>query len=292
MRNVRITSIQCPPLPEDKTRSTEEVFGLINKALEEETDYLVLNELSTTPYFCSVLDNRYFEWAETITGPVLNRACKIARDKKCSMIFPFFEKGGVEGLYYNSAAVIGPDGKLVEGILPDGRTIPLYRKNHLGQVPMLGFYEAHYFAHGQGLPVFRTPKATIGVLICKDRFFPEAWRTLALEDVEIIFVPTASALYEPERSEQNMLIMRARALDNALFAVFVNKGGTESCGGRENSYYGTSCVVSPTGSIVDSAPAFEPAIMRSEIDLRMIREQRLKEPIYRDRRPEIYKVSK
>lgn len=288
MRKVRITFIQGPPLPEDKTESVKKVFRLISKALEQETDYVVLNELSTTPYFCSILDDRYFEWAEPITGPTLEKACEMARDSGCCIIFPMFEKGTVEGVYYNSAAVIGPDGRLIKGVLPDGSTIPLYRKNHLGQVPKLGFFEAHYFAQGQGLPVFRTPKATIGVLICKDRFFPEAWRTLALQGAEIVFVPTASALYAPERSNQNTFIMSARAFDNALFAVFVNKGGKESCGGKENLYYGASCVIDPAGLIVEKTHTSEPIIMSSVIDLEKIRDQRLKEPFYKDRRPEIY----
>ena len=73
----------------------------------------------------------------------------------------------------------------MEGTLPDGEKVPSYRKTHLADVEAAGLQESFYFSAGDGLPVFQTPKATVGVLVCYDRCFPEAWRTLTLQGAEI-----------------------------------------------------------------------------------------------------------
>ena len=58
--------------------------------------------------------------------------------------------------------------------------------------------EKYYFSPGDlGFPVFDTPFARIGILICYDRHFPEAARVLGLGGAEIVFVPTATTAHDP-----------------------------------------------------------------------------------------------
>jgi len=56
---------------------------------------------------------------------------KGAKRYKCNIIAPILEKEELEGEYYNSTVVIGREGKIINGTLPDGRMVRCYRKNHI-----------------------------------------------------------------------------------------------------------------------------------------------------------------
>ena len=91
--------------------------------------------------------------------------------------------------------VIGPDGSLIPGLLPSGEEVPVYRKNAISSYNWGGAVndEKYYFRHGPGFPTFPTAIGRLGVLVCYDRWFSEAWRVLALEGAEVICVPNASS---------------------------------------------------------------------------------------------------
>ena len=87
------------------------------------------------------------------------------------------------GVYYNTAAVIDPDGTYL------GK----YRKNHIPQANP-GFWEKYFFKPGNlGYPTFKLSSGVnIGVYICYDRHFPEGARLLGLHGAEIVFNPSAT----------------------------------------------------------------------------------------------------
>src|SRR6202008_2177314 len=87
-----------------------------------------------------------------------------ARQHGVVLVIPMYEAEQAGG-YYNTAAVIDPDGTY----------LGTYRKNHIPQVK--GFWEKFYFRPGNpGSPIFDTAVGRIGVYICYDRHFPEGWR--------------------------------------------------------------------------------------------------------------------
>lgn len=191
----------------------------------------------------------YSNWAEPIPGPTIRLLGEKAKEYGCHIIAPIFEKGPVEGEYYNSAALISPDGNLVYGTLPDGTKVKCYRKNHLSRSTVKDRVvdEHFYMKAGPGFPIFQAKKATIGVLICRDRMFPEAWRVLALQGAEIVFVPIASSgLFK----EQFIRGMRTWAEENQLFIVGCNRGGMEDLEGRKVQYFGLSCICGPSGKLI------------------------------------------
>jgi N-carbamoylputrescine amidase len=292
-RTVKIVAIQTGPAPNDKKKTIDENLALLDMASRENPDFVVYPELSTTPYFpASPPDPRYFDWAETIPGPTIERFAEKAKKYRCHIIIPMFEKGETEGEYYNSAALISPEGKIVLGALPDGRSVNCARKNHLALVDFMGFTlnEPLYMMRpGPGYPIFRTDKARVGILICYDRWFPESWRTLSLRDAEIIFVPLASC-YGASGGGGEILpwSFRIWAHENLLFAVGCNKAGIEKVG-KDVSYYGLSCIVSPNAGLIQLGPeASGPALISATIDLTDIASIRKGMPYFRDRRPEIY----
>src|SRR2546427_10493589 len=104
-----------------------------------------------------------------------------ARKRRIALIVPVYEREQ-EGVYYNTAAVIGNDGSYL------GK----YRKTHIPQVAP-GFWEKFYFRPGNlGYPVFDLGFCKIGVYICYDRHFPEGARALGLNGAEIVFNPSAT----------------------------------------------------------------------------------------------------
>jgi len=288
---IKIAAIQCAPSTEDKELNLERNLELLDKAAEERPDFVAFSEASLFPNFwCARPDNRYFDWAEPIPGPTTSAIAERARRYGSHILAPIYEKGRIEGEYYNSVAVVGPEGNLIFGTLPGGREVPCYRKNHIPSL-LIGIGkifgdEKYYFRPGPGFPVFKTNKANIGILICYDRSFPEAWRVLALQGAEVIFVPLASSGW---REEGFIFELRTRALENAVFVVACSKGGKEQFNGYEIPFFGKSCIINPFGKIITQGPAGDgPAIITATIDLAQVSQARKQLPVFRDRRPEIY----
>ena len=127
---VRIATIQSGAATKDLDRNIENNIKLLDQVAKESPDYVLYSELCTTPYFAGVYDPSYFDLADTIPGKVTEAFGAKAKEYNTTVIVPFFERT-LEGEFYNSAVVIGPDGKVVPGILHDGRVMPCARKAHL-----------------------------------------------------------------------------------------------------------------------------------------------------------------
>ncbi|MDX6234270.1 MAG: beta-ureidopropionase [Nocardioidaceae bacterium] len=285
-RDVLVVAVQTGPAGDDLAGNLEGSGELAVTA--GEADLIVFPELFARPFWClGASDPAYFAWAETTEGPVVTFASQLAERTGATVVAPFFERGPITGEYYNSAAVVGPDGRLVGGRMPDGRSVDLYRKNSISAFRSQDQVndEKFYFRPGDGYAVFDTPKARIGVLICLDRWYPEAWRVLALAGAEVICVVNAS---QGDVDDLFVPSMRTCAAQNIVHAVAVNKVGTERVGERSAHYYGQSCIVEPRGLVVAQAPPDRPAAISARLDLHSVSRTRLERTYYRDRRPDLF----
>ena len=88
------------------------------------------------------------------------------------------------------------------------------------------------------------------MLVCYDRWYPEAWRVLALSGARIVLVPNASEGYV---SEMFVPLIRVSAAQNQVFAIAANRAGVEVIGDRSTSYYGRSCIAGPRGELLAEA---------------------------------------
>jgi len=295
-QKLSVTAIQLNTQSEDKEKNLKKILKLIDAAAKDKPDIIVLPELCSTPYWCSDINNRYFSWAESIPGPTIKAIGEKASKHSFSIVVPIFEKGDIEGEYYNSAAVIGPDGRLIRGMSPDGKNYSSYRKVHLPVLnrPPVHLDEKYYFRPGSGFPVFTVGGRKIGILICWDRCFPEGWRTLALQGAEIIFMCSALLSWEPgtgaSRAEQFLSEMRTRALENQIFVVGCNKCGIESFTGTPIKFFGQSCVIDPYGTVMSLASSDDQALLNEVLELKKVQEARLTLPFYHDRRPDLYSI--
>ena len=105
---------------------------------------ICFQELFYGPYFCQVQDEVYYEYAESVPGPTVERFQPLAHDSRMVLVLPVYEQEQ-PGVLYNTAAVIDADGTYL------GK----YRKHHIPHVK--GFWEKFYFRPGNlGYPVFDT----------------------------------------------------------------------------------------------------------------------------------------
>ena len=296
-RPVKIALIQRGPA-KDKDNTRRDLLAQFDNILEKERpDFIMPIELCTTPYFPAVSDERYFDWAEPIPGPTTDLFAEKARKYEACIILPIFEKGPLEGIYYNSAVVLGPGGNIIQGKMADGTLVPRYTKTHIPKLMGPQGYivdETFYFTPGNGFPVFDTPKARIGILICHDRRFPEAWREVVLQGAEIVFVPVDSPVLGVKKGAtfEDMFVaeLRTRALENCVWVCATNQGGIETVQDKKNEFYGRSCIINPTGKVVKLAPASQPAVISAVIDLSEVATARRFLNTFNRRRPELYKL--
>jgi len=178
-----------------------------------------------------------------------------------------------EGKRYNSAIIVRPD----------GRVLLKYRKVHLPGTteprPGQKFQqlEKRYFQYGDlGFPVVRAGadwcNAAIGILICNDRRWPEGWRVLGLQNVELVCIGYNSAAYDPNggdtesaelRTFHSTLVVQANAYMNATWAISIAKAGDEDGSGL----IGGSVIVDPNGQIRAQATTLGDELIYAEADL-------------------------
>lgn len=251
------------------------------------SDIAVLPELSTTPYFCCSKNDRYFGWARSIPGPITDGFAEVAKRHGTTLVVPMYELGP-DGETYNSAAVIGPDGELIPGFEND-RRFEVYRKCHVPSIsnpPDTEAWEDYYFKPGAGLPVFQTEKVRMGMLICYDRWFPEAWRVLAAQGAQLVLVPMVAWGFV---EGPYLYMLRSRAVENGLFVASCNRAGVEVVEGISMNNFGRSAVIAPDGRVEAIAePGEQQRVLHAELDLSEIDRQRQLLPLLRHRRVDLY----
>ncbi|MGH8618317.1 MAG: nitrilase-related carbon-nitrogen hydrolase [Burkholderiales bacterium] len=263
----------------DKEANIRTAIRLVRQAAAQGAKMVCLTELFSTMYFCVETREEYFDWAEPIPGPTIERMAAVAREAGIVLIAPIFERTP-EGRFFNAAAVIGPDGALI------GK----YRKSSIpfmdvGRSAEPRGNEKFYFEPGDlGFPTFDTPFGRIGILICYDRHFPEAARVLGLGGAEIVFVPTATTFMTRYLWD---LELRAHALANIYYVCGVNKVGVDA-GGSSRNHFGNSMIINPRGEIMVEASDNRDDIAIADVDLSVIPELRKLWGYYRDRRPDQY----
>ncbi len=259
---------------EIKAAMIEKHIPLIEEAGKQGVNVLCLQEIFHGPYFCCEQDTKWYGTAEEVPGPITARMAEYARKYKMVMIVPVYEMA-MEGVYYNTAAVIDADGSYL------GK----FRKVHIPHT-WPGFWEKFYFKPGNlGFPVFETAYARIGVFICYDRHFPECARVLALNGAEILFNPSATTAGKSQYLWE--LEQPAQAVANGVFIGANNRVGLEKPW-EFGRFYGSSYFVDPRGEMLAKGSEDADEVVVADLDLELIREVRDGWQFFRDRRPEMY----
>jgi N-carbamoylputrescine amidase len=265
----------------DETKSVAEIqaamlekhLPMIHDAGKKGVQILCLQEIFNGPYFCPGQDKRWYDAAEAVPGPTVEKLAPLAAKYKMAMVIPVYERE-MAGVYYNTAAVVDADGTYL------GK----YRKNHIPQTS--GFWEKYFFRPGNlGYPTFQTKYARIGVYICYDRHFPEGARALGLNGAEIVYNPSATVAGLSEYLWK--LEQPAHAVANGYFVGAINRVGTEAPW-NIGEFYGQSYFVDPRGQMVAVGSRDKDELIVGELNMDMIEEVRRTWQFFRDRRPDSY----
>src|SRR5256885_9891321 len=108
----------------DPDENLQHAIDRVEEAARQGARLVCLPELFRSRYFAQVEDAALFDLAEPVPGPSTEALGKVARRAGVVVIAPLFERRA-PGLYHNTAAVIGADGRLVG----------LYRNMHIPDDP-------------------------------------------------------------------------------------------------------------------------------------------------------------
>jgi N-carbamoylputrescine amidase len=265
--------------PEEHAAALEHGIAM---AAGEGARLVALQELTLSPYFAIVEDAQEDARArmEPIPGgPTTELAARAAREHGIHVHASLYERPEDDGLGYNTAIVVGPDGNVVS------RT----RKLHIPVTA--GYYEDRYFRPGDdddGYPVVGIGEGRFGFPTCWDQWFPELARAYSLGGAEVIIYPTAigSEPDHPDFDTQPLWerVITANGIANGTFMVAVNRIGTEP----PLTFYGSSFISDPYGRVLVKAPRDEAAVLVADLDLDQRRDWLALFPFLRTRRPETY----
>jgi beta-ureidopropionase len=267
---------------ESKERNIRKAEDLARQAAGNGARIICFPELATTIYFCFDRDRKWFETAEPVPGPAVDRLARVASETKTVIVYPLYEND--RGALFNTAAVLGPDGRLIGKYRK--MSIPqILRTMKAGETPA---DERFFFTPGNlGFPVFDTPWGVkIGVLICYDRHFPEAARALGLKGAHLVVVPTAT--YRDWIREVWEVELRGHAIANMFYVGGVNKVGKDVGGPPDRSYFGSAVFIDPRGNVIGRAGDKEDEILYADIDPKACEDTRDLWGFFKFRRPDAY----
>jgi N-carbamoylputrescine amidase len=212
-------------------------------------------------------------------GPTHEFAAGLARELGVHVHASLYEQAP-EGLGYNTAIVVGPDGELA------ART----RKLHIPVTA--GYHEDRYFQPGPGdsepFPVSDIGDGRFGFPTCWDQWFPEVARAYSLENADALVYPTAigSEPDHPDFDTQPLWeqVIVGNGIANGVFMIAVNRIGEEP----PLTFYGSSFISDPYGRKLVVAPRNEPAVIVADLDLDQRRDWLELFPFISTRRPDTY----
>jgi predicted amidohydrolase len=241
---------------ESRAVVVERMLALLAKAHEKNCDLVVFPELALTTFF-----PRWYMEDQAEVDTWFESAMP---SNETQPLFTAAKEYGL-GFYLGYAELIEEDGAphhYNTSILVDksGETVLKYRKVHLpghdeydpGRTHQ--HLEKRYFEVGNlGFPVTRTMGGVMGMCLCNDRRWPETYRVMGLQGVEMLMLgyntPTINSLSDEAphlRMFHNHVTMQAGAYQNSTWVVGVAKAGNED----DNDLMGGSVIIAPSGEIV------------------------------------------
>jgi predicted amidohydrolase len=272
-RVLRVGGAQLGPVQKADSRQAvvRRMLDLLTQAKDAKCDLVVYPELALTTFFPrwymtdqAEIDSWFErEMPNAATRPLFESAAQYG----IGISFGYAELTP-EGHHFNTAILVDPSGRLV------GK----YRKVHLpgqdqyDQTRAFQHLEKRYFEPGDlGFPVWRTMGGIVGMCICNDRRWPETYRVMALQGVELIVLgyntPSSNSQKREEGPQQrafhNRLSVQAGAYQNSTWVIAVAKGGSED----GHHMIAGSSIVNPDGEIVAEAKTEDDELIVADVDL-------------------------
>src|SRR4051812_37878915 len=273
-RTVTVGAAQLGPIARTQTRAeaVARMLVLMRQAKSNGCDLVVFPECALTAFFPHWYYERqqdidaYFERAmpNADTQPLFDSA----RDLAIAFYLGFAELAVEDGVtrHFNTSILVDASGRIV------GK----YRKVHLpGHVdhepgrPSQNLEKLYFEVGTLGFPVSRAFGGIVGMAICNDRRWPETYRVMGLQGVEMVLIGYNTPIADPEvphheplQGFHNHLVMQSGAYQNGTFVV-----GVAKCGNEEGSMMlGQSAIIAPTGEIIAQATTMSDELISARVD--------------------------
>jgi predicted amidohydrolase len=276
-RIVTVGAAQMGPIVRSETRSqvVERLIALMRQAKAAGCDLVVYPELTLTTFF-----PRWYMEDQAEVDSFFEREMP---SNETAPLFTMARELGI-GFHLGYAELVQEGGRTHRfntAILVDasGAIVGKYRKVHLPghaeHEPYRAFQhlEKRYFEVGNlGFPVWRAFGGIVGMCICNDRRWPETYRVMGLQGVEMVLLGYNTPLHNPPAPEHdalanyhNTLVMQSGAYQNGTWVVGVAKAGVE----EGVMQIGQSQIIAPSGETVAMCSTLgdELAVARCDLDL-------------------------
>ena len=275
MRKLITAAAQMGPITKSANRAdtVSRLLAMMREAKGRGCELVVFPELALTTFFPrwmiedqAELESYYeINMPSATTQPLFDEAKKLGIGFYLGYAELLIENGAKR--YFNTSILVNKNSEI----------ICTYRKVHLPghekPQPDRDFQhlEKRYFEPGNlGFPVVKGFGGNMGMAICNDRRWPETYRVMGLQDVEMImlgyntpFGHGGDQAMDSLTLFHNHLSMQAGAYQNSTWVV-----GTAKCGEEEGSKMGgQSVIIAPTGEIVAQAVTVEDEVITAACNL-------------------------
>lgn len=296
---VTIGAAQLGPISKDETREqvVQRLLTLLREGAASGCELVVFPELALTTFFPRWFTDdvsghdHYYETA--MPGPSTQPFFDEAKALGVGFALGYAEltEPDSQGIVhrYNTTVLVERDGTIV------GKFRKVHIPGHEADEPWRPFQhlERRYFEESDsGFPVWRAFDGIVGMATCNDRRWPETYREMGLQGVEMILIGYNTPIhYAPDPGQNALqgfhshLCMQSGAYQNGTWVIGVAKGGTEE--GVES--LAQSAIIAPSGQIVAQAVTTGDELVSAKANLEWCKHY--KETLFdfeRYRRPELY----
>jgi len=273
MRNVKVAAAQLGPIQKADPRQAvvARMLELMREAAARGCDLIVYPELALTTFF----PRWYYEdradsdiWFEREMPSAATRPLfEAARNARMALSFGYAELTP-DGHHFNTSILVDRDGTLI------GKYRKVHLPGHADYDPARHHQhlEKRYFEPGDlGFPAWHMLGGVFGMCICNDRRWPETFRVLGLQGVEMVVLGFNTPSVNSQRGAEGLakrmfhhkLTLQAGAYQNATWVVAVAKAGVED---GHHSIAGT-VIVDPDGEIVAESASEADELVIHDCDL-------------------------
>ena len=276
-RILTVGAAQMGPISrtESRAQAVARLLAMLRQAKAHGCQLVVFPECTLTAFF----PHWYYErqedldaWFETEMPNAATRPLfDAARELGIGFYLGYAELAVEDGVrrHFNTSILVDQQGRIV------GKYRKIHLPGHREHLPERPYQnlEKRYFEVGNlGFPVFRAFGGIIGMAICNDRRWPETYRVMGLQGVEMVLLGYNTPVHNPPAPEHdalanfhNQLVMQSGAYQNGTWVVGVAKAGEE----EGVMQMGQSQIIAPSGETVAMCSTLgdELIVARCDLDL-------------------------
>lgn len=256
MQDLKVALVQTNQFWEDKAANYSH-FEAHLKNVAPDTDLIILPEMFNTGFSMNVS-----VLAEKMDGNAINWLKEKAKKHDAAIVASLIIEENND--FFNRMVFIEPTGEV----------------SHYDKIKLFGIAkENHYYSPGKEKKIISYKGWKILLQVCYDLRFPELARNKINESGKANYDLLLYVANWPEKRNLHWKsLLQARAIENQVYVVAVNRVGTDK---NQLSYSGDSSVISPLGEI-EKIVEYDEKVINTALNAKKIKETREKLPFLKD----------